>query len=395
MRIWLAVVLLGAVGMLGAATPDPPLSAGFEHFYNLDFPQAVAYFRGETVKRPADPEAWNHLAQGLLYSEMYRAGALESELVNGSNPFVRREKMQPSADVARDFDNCIGKTMSLTQDRLAKNPKDCEALYALGVAYGLRANYNYLVRKAWMDSLKDSTQARKMHNEIAQMDPKDIDCRLVQGLYDYIVGSLPWHIKMLGFLAGYRGDRDAGMKTIRMVAAEARTNRYDARLILAAMYRRERRPLEALPLLRSLSARFPRNYLFRLEMVQMYSDAGDKEPAIEVLDKLDAEKRAGDPALTALSPEKIAYYRGNLLFWYRDYAGGIASLKRATAGAADLDLHTAAMSWLRLGQCHDLLGERSAAQAAYRQAVQTGPQTDAGKESKNYLSSPYKRPANV
>jgi len=388
-------LLLLAAGISGAATPDPPLPPAFEHFYNLEFPKAVASFRAETVKQPLDPDAWNNLAQGLLYSEMYHAGALESELVNGSNPFVRREKMEPSAEVARDFDNSVAKAMSLSQDRIAKNPKDRDALYALGVTYGLRANYNYLVRKAWMDSLKDSSQARKMHAEVAAIDPKDVDCRLVQGLYDYIVGSLPWHIKMLGFLTGYRGDREAGIKTIKLVAAEGRTNRYDARLILAAMYRRERRPLEALPLLRSLSARFPRNYLFRLEMVQMYSDAGDMDPAVQVLDRLEAEKRAGDSGQSALSLEKIAYYRGNLLFWYRDYAGGIASLKRATAGAADLDLHTAAMSWLRLGQCYDMRGERAAAKQAYRQAVQIGPQTDAAKESKNYFNSAYKRSSNM
>jgi tetratricopeptide (TPR) repeat protein len=390
-----AWLLLCVSAVAGAPSPDPPLSRGFEHFYNLEFPQAVADFRAEVAKTPADPEAWNHLAQGLLYSEMYNAGALESELVSGSNPFVRREKMQPSPAVAKEFDHAISQAMSLGQAMLAKNPRDIRALYALGVAHGLRANYNYLVRKAWLDSLKDSTQARKYHNQIGELDPNNIDCRLVQGLYDYIVGSLPWHMKMLGFIAGHRGDREAGMKTIRLVAAEGHTNRYDARLLLAAIYRRERRPLDALPLLRSLSARFPRNFLFRLEMVQMYSDAGNKDAAVQVLDKLDAEKKANDPALAHLPAEKIAYYRGNLLFWYRDYAGGIQALRRATKDASEMDLHSATMSWLRLGQCHDMLGQRQAAAAAYRQAVAIGPQTDPGKEAKDYVRSPYKRPSNL
>src|SRR3954453_12079956 len=104
--MWRALFLLGVGVTLFAASPDPPLSPGFEHFYNLEYPDAIAYFRKDVARHPNDPETWNNLAQGLLYSEMYRAGALESELVSGSNPFARRERMQPSPEVAREFDEC-------------------------------------------------------------------------------------------------------------------------------------------------------------------------------------------------------------------------------------------------------------------------------------------------
>ncbi|MBC7926917.1 MAG: tetratricopeptide repeat protein [Bryobacteraceae bacterium] len=374
---------------------DPQLSEGFEHFYNLEYPQAITFFRAATVREPEKPERWNHLAQALLYSEMFKAGALESELVSGSNPFVRREKMQPSAEVAKQFDECVAKALQLGNDRIAKNPRDRDALYALGIAYGLRANYNYLVRKAWMDSLRDSSSARKAHARIAEFYPDDVDCRLIEGVYSYIVGSLPWHIKTLGFLAGYRGDREGGLKTLRLVADKGLQNRYDARVILSALYRRERRPTEALPLLQSVSERFPRNYLFRLEMVQMYSDAGNKDAAIAILARLEAEKVANTPALANVPVEKIWYYRGNLLFWYRDYETAIQHLRKATPNAPALDLHTAVMTWLRLGQCYDLTQDRKSAQSAYREAMKLGPDTDAAKESKNYLNSPYKRPADV
>ena len=57
-------------------------------------------------------------------------------------------------------------------------------------------------------------------------------------------------------------------------------NRYDAKVLLAAIYRREKKSEQALPLLNELIERFPRNFLFRLETVQMYSDLGQKEPAL-------------------------------------------------------------------------------------------------------------------
>jgi tetratricopeptide (TPR) repeat protein len=370
---------------------DAQMLKGFEHFYNLEYNQAISEFRGLIANEPANPNYHNHLAQAVLYQEMFKAGALESELVSGTNPFIKRDKVNTSPEATALFDQSINKAMSLAQERIKQNTNDTAGLYALGVAHGLRANYNFLVRKAWMDSLRDATAARKAHNRVVELDPNYIDARLVQGVHDYIVGSLPWHWKMLGFLGGIRGDREEGMKTLSLVAQKGNLNQYDAQVLLAAIYRREKRPKEALPLLTGLTSRFPRNYLFRLETVQMYSDSGDKANALAALDKIEQMKRAGSAGWPTLLLEKIFYYRGNLLFWYNDLDGAVDQLRKATAKAKDLDPHTALMAWLRLGQASDMKGRRDEALAAYRHAIEVAPQSDVAKESRQYLNSPYKR----
>jgi tetratricopeptide (TPR) repeat protein len=283
--------------------------------------------------------------------------------------------------------------MSLAQERIKINPKDTGALYALGVAHGLRANYNFLVRKAWMDSLRDATAARKLHNQVVELDPDNMDARLVQGVHDYVVGSLPWHWKMLGFIAGFRGDRETGIRTLRLVAEKGKINNYDAQVLLAAIYRRERRPKDALPLLSPLVERFPRNYLFRLETVQMYSDAGDKDSALAALKKAEELKLSGAAGYAGLPMEKIWFYRGNLLFWYREFDAAIEQLRRVTPNASKLDLNTAVMAWLRLGQSLDMKGRRTEAVEAYKHAAAAAPQSEAAKESRDYISSPYRRKA--
>jgi tetratricopeptide (TPR) repeat protein len=369
------------------------MSKGYEHFYNLEYADAIREFRAEIAREPNNPNSWNHLAQAVLYQEMYRAGALESELVSGGNPFLRREKVHASAEAERTFQESLVKAMTLSQDRINRNPKDTGALYTLGVSHALRANYNFLVRKAWRDALKDATASRKLHNEVAAIDPGFIDARLIQGVHDYVVGSLPWHWKMLGFIAGFRGDREVGIKTLRLVAEKARGNKYDAQVLLAAIYRRERRPQEALPLLKNLIERFPRNYLLLLETVQMYSDAGDKDSALTALKKAEEMKLSGAAGYAGLPLEKIYYYRGNLLFWYRDFDGAIEQLRRVTPNASKLDLNTAVMAWLRLGQSLDMKGRRTEAVQAYRQAANVAPQSDAARESRDYINSPYRRKA--
>ena len=370
---------------------DPRTAKGFEHFYNLEYDQSIAEFRKLVAAEPENPNFHNHVAQAVLYREMLRGGALESELVSGSNPFLGREKLNTSPEAQKEFDASLSKALSISQARTTKDPNDVRALYALGVSYGLRANYNFLVRKAWMDSLKDATAARKAHNRVVELDANFTDARLIQGLHDYIVGSLPFYIKMVGFIAGFRGDREGGIKTLQLVGEKGRINRYDAQVLLAAIYRREKKPAQALALLNGVINRFPRNYLFRLETVQMYSDLGQKEEALAALDRIEQLKRSGSAGFASLPVEKINYYRGNLLFWYKDVDRAFLEIKKVTDRSTDLDKHTSVMAWMRLGQLNDLRGRRSEAIQAYKQAITVAPESEVAKESRRYISSPYRR----
>jgi tetratricopeptide (TPR) repeat protein len=370
---------------------DPLTQPAWQHFYNNEYDEAIAYFQKEVDVQPDDPEAWNHLAQGILYREMFRNGALESQLVSGTNPFVRRAKMEVSPAVRERFTTAINKAMALGEADLQKNPNDVRALYALSVAHGLRANYLFLVEKAWTDALKDATASRKYSNRLLEVDPKFVDAEVVQGLHEYVVGSLPFYMRMFGFLAGFHGDREGGIRDLQLVAQKGVLSKYDAKILLAVIYRREHRSQEAIPLLKELSQRFPRNYLFRLEQVQMYSDLGDKQNALRVLAEVEAMKQQGLAGYSNLSVQKIDYLRGNLLFWYDDLDGALSNLQRATANPEQLDLGTAQLAWFRLGQTFDLKGEHKNAIPAYQEAAKVAVQSDIGAEAKNYISSPYHR----
>ena len=284
---------------------DSLISSGFDHFYNLEYDQAIADFTNAARQHADDSNAWNHLAQAILYHAMYRSGALESQLVTGSNPFLRREKVQVTPAEAASFDDAIHHVLDIAQARLQKDHRDAKALYALGVAYGLRSNYNFLVRKAWVDSLRDATRANKAHRRLMELEPANVDARLIPGVYDYVVGSLPFAYRMLGFITGYHGNRERGIHALETVARAGKSNRVDGEVLLAVIYRRERRAQEAIPLLDDLIRRFPRNHLLRFEVAQMYSDQGDKQAALQELDRIQGLHRTGAPGFTDLSADKI------------------------------------------------------------------------------------------
>lgn len=389
MRRLFAIAVCAAA--LHAAPVDSEALRGFEHFYNLEFDEALSVFVKYRQANANLPSAHNHVAQTILYRAMLHAGALETELVTGGNAFLRRRKMEPSAQDSRDFDQAIGTALRLSQERLARNPSDKEALYDQGVAYGLRANYSFLVRKAWTDALRDATNSRKAHNQATTVDSGFTDARMTQGVHEYIVGSLPWHYRMLGFVAGFRGNREQGIKTIQQVYAKGENNRWDAAILLATVYRRERRASEAVPLLDELIRRFPRNYLFRLELAQMHADLGNKEKALAAVAAVEKLKLAGSPGYKTLPMEKVVYFRSTIQFWYMELDAALAGFQQVTRVANDLDPNTGSTAWMRLGQTYDLKGDRAKALEAYRKCIAYAPGSYRAKESEQYLRSPFKR----
>ena len=241
-----------------AKLSDPLNDPGWQHFYNNEFSEALASFEEEARTHPDDPDAYNHVAQAILYREMLRNGALESQLVTGTNPFLRRVKMAVPPEVRASFNAAIDKSIELANRRIRHRiPRMYEPYMRSSVSHGLRANYLFLVEKAWTDALRDATASRKYSNRILAVDPQFVDAYLVQGLHDYIVGSLPFYMRMLGFLSGFHGDAAQGLRELENVAQNGVLNKYDARILLAAIYRRERRPREALALLKDAAERFP------------------------------------------------------------------------------------------------------------------------------------------
>src|ERR1035441_3501735 len=288
----LKVVLLLALAVSPLCGQHSLVDEGFTDFYNLDYDQAIAVFEKAIARNPGQPDLHNHLAQTLIFREMFRDGALESELVSGNNSFLRRPKLNPSPEVEKRILDEIAKAMALSDARLKQNPNDTAAMYASGIAYGLRANYFWVVKKAWHDSLKDATAARKLHNRISELEPNNVDARLVQGLHDYVVGSLPLAYKMLGFLFGVRGDKEKGIRTVQDVARNGKQNRVDAEVFLCALYRRENQSKLAVPLVQDLIRRYPRNYLLRMELGQMYSQSGDGARGLQALEEVARLKRS-------------------------------------------------------------------------------------------------------
>ncbi|HUB79868.1 MAG TPA: tetratricopeptide repeat protein [Bryobacteraceae bacterium] len=381
-----ALVLFAAAVWLPAQNL---LDEGWDHFYNLEYDAAIGDFQRAIAQDPNSPDLHNHLAEAIVFKEMYRNGALESEMVSGNNSLLRRARMMPSPATRTQFLSEIDKSLNLASARLKKNPNDAAALYAQGIAYGLRSDYFWVVEKSWYDSLRDATSARKAHNRVVELQPDNVDARLVQGLHDYIVGSLPWQYRMLGFLVGFHGDKEKGIRIVQNVAQNGKLDKVDAQIFLCALYRRENHPDRAVPIVQELIRRFPRNYILRLELSVMYSMAGDKVHGMEAVEEAARLKRQHAPGFDQMPWEKVYYQEGSIQFWYREEDQALENFQRVLAGIDNVDLNTGAYTYLRIGQIYDMTHRRAQAMDYYKKAIAFEPQADGAAQSRKYLSTPY------
>jgi tetratricopeptide (TPR) repeat protein len=244
---------------------------GFEYFYNLEYDRAMAVFLEQVQQNPGSADNYNHVAQTVLYKEMYKAGMLSSDFL-GARSFVHQPKLKLTDAEENQFQEALGRAFEIATEKLAMNPDDTGALYSIGVSYGLRANYDFVVKKAWKEALHNATEARKAHHRVTELKENFIDAKLTQGVYDYVVGSLPFGLKMLGFLAGFHGDKQRGIRTLEEVAEHGTMNRVDAMVLLAGLYLREHRPTEAIPVLTELTQTFPQNPSLKIELEKAESE---------------------------------------------------------------------------------------------------------------------------
>src|SRR5208283_6053781 len=58
---------------------DTNTRKGFDDFYNLDYDKSIREFEAALQAHPDDPFAVNHLLSAVIFKELYRIGALDTE----------------------------------------------------------------------------------------------------------------------------------------------------------------------------------------------------------------------------------------------------------------------------------------------------------------------------
>jgi tetratricopeptide (TPR) repeat protein len=300
-----------AVPTRSASTPDP-LRVALDHFYNLEYDSADREFSQRLKEDPADLRAQNYLAATVLQRELLRRELLDAQVYGKGGEVYEGDKQTLSPELRQELFPILDKAERLADERIAGNPRDVEALYWAGVSHVTRALIDLTLLKARLDALGEAKKARKLHAQVLSVDPNFIDAYLVLGMYDYIVGSLPWYMKVVASLIGYSGNKERGIEEVKRVSEQGHWAREDARSYLGILYYREQRYAEALAVLRSLAQSYPRNYVVLQEIARVHKAQGNWKPAAEVYDDMIAKHDGGAPGYDDIPLAKILFQAGEV-----------------------------------------------------------------------------------
>lgn len=352
--------------------------------YNLNYDEAGRAFKRMTQLIPTHPAGYLYLANNLWLETLNQSRRLSASLYT-SGSFYSQDREEDESDERRDreFNALIRKAIAVAKMRLEKNPKDVEALYYEASALGLRAGYAVTVKRSFRRAIGDANASVNMQKQVLKLDPNYVDAYMSIGLYEYVIGSLPFFWKALARLAGLKGSKEKGIEHLNHVAREGKYTGDDARVLLMGLYAREGETGKALEIVEHLAGKFPRNFLFGVErgaLLYRMGRAAEGDSAFAGL--------LADEHIAREATDVVEYQWGEARMGAGNYEGsverfsGVIRWSKSEAGLVTL-------SHLRAGQALDALGRREEAIARYKTVMKRENVYDSHKVAERYIKSPF------
>jgi len=378
-------VTAGVAGSAEKADFDALTRDGFDHFYSLEYEQAIQDFQRAWETRPGEPRAINHVLEARLFQQLYRYNALDTRLYTKQR-FLTSKQVPVAPATKKQLLALVDQAMAASDKRLRSNPKDIQALYCRGVTEGLRSTYLTIVEHSFWAALRSSMAARHDHEAVLKLQPDFHDAETVVGAHNYVVGTLSFPTKTMANIAGIHGDKKKGLAMLTDAAKSGGETSTDAQVTLALFLRREERYQEALEVVGSLTREHPHNFLFALEEGNLLRDAGRGPESIAAYQALLKECQEG--RYPNAHVEMLQFALGEALRGQVHLLEALAAYKAAaSASAYDTNLHQRAL--LASGEVSDMLARRDDALTEYRAAIALDSSTEEGQTARKLLERPY------
>jgi tetratricopeptide (TPR) repeat protein len=383
----------GGDTVAGAALPPEILELrreGSEAMFNIDYATAVEKFEEIRKRLPHHPAGDLYLATALWLKHLNKSRRLQTGLYRGGSSFYAgadkaREETEGDA-VDANLDRAFRERMAQAKTKalalVARNKNDADALYFLGAFYGVMAGYEASTARKFFSAMRNGSRCVDAHEKALKLKPDYYDAYLSVGVYDYIVGSLPFGYKVMATMVGIRGNKKRGIARLQTLIEKNAATADDARVILLAIFRNEKRDDDALGLLEQLSSKYPGNYLLKLEIASTLVTLNRSEEAYAAFENLLKDQS------TASARDLVNYQYGEALARNKEYKRAAAAFVAANQTPGG-DASLATVSLLRAAQMYDLAGERQAAISQYKAVLALPNVYDTRQQAEKGLNKPF------
>lgn len=252
-----------------APSMDSLLTQSYQAMYNLKFNDAFREAERAKAVAPDSPLPW--MAQGcaVLFREFDRLHILRSDMFISDDAFSSRPAYQWQPAAKLEFDSALAGAEKLANQKLARDKEDPEALFALTIVSGLRADDAALIAKKNMAALSFTKTANSYAERLLARSPGYYDAYVATGMGKYIVGGKAAPVRWLLRLDGVKGDREEGVRELKLAAQRGHYLASFAQILLAFEDLRHKDKASARQKLAALRERYPNNPLFLQELAKL------------------------------------------------------------------------------------------------------------------------------
>jgi hypothetical protein len=248
-----------------AFTRVPELASGFQALYVQNFAEAREKFVAWESQHPDEPFGQVAVAASYLFEELYRQGVLSSDFFLNEKRFLKGIEGKPDPARMKSFQEAIQFARKLARQRLEKDARDPEGLFALALSAGMESDADMILKKEHLEALKRLKEASAHAKELLAQQPDANDAYVALGTANYIIGSLSGGTRFLLRFGGIHGDKKLGMEQLGNTIEKGRYLQPYAKILLALAARREKQNPLAQKLLLELSQEFPESPLYAAE----------------------------------------------------------------------------------------------------------------------------------
>ena len=199
---------------------DPVVKEAYSRFYLLDFPGAIERFERFHAAHPGDPHATALLLDAMVFQELYRLDLLDTTFyandgfltgrhAEQEDPKMRDRIFALADEVVREADSRVTRTPTTSTRCLrAAGRSACVAPTSPWSSVGSARGSGWPPRPG-MTGAGSANRSRLRR------------CQAGHGVYEYVVGALPFPFKFVIGFAGITGSKTKGMEMLHDAANRA------------------------------------------------------------------------------------------------------------------------------------------------------------------------------
>lgn len=255
------------------AEPADAIGQALDRLYRLQFAPAQEILSGYIAAHPQDPVGYNMRAAGYVFAELDRMQILEGEFFADDKRVIEKKGIKPDPAVRANVYESLRKARELASAQLSRGANNEQALFGMGMAAGLQSDYMALVEKRQLASLSLTKESQSWAVKLLAANPDFYDAYLTTGITEYLLGSVPFFVKWFIRFEKAEGSKSVAVRNLEL-ATKGRYFGPFARVLLAIVHLREKRPEMAEVYLAGLAREFPENPLYQKELKKLRAKIG-------------------------------------------------------------------------------------------------------------------------